>query len=133
MTEAQLHRQAAEYLAVALPPECVWTTFPAGGGGRVRGAMLKAAGLRAGWPDIQVLHDGKLHCLELKSKAGVVSQEQRDCHRAITRSGGEVYICRSLDDVDLALQCAGIPLRAHVNASGRGWTRAAGTGAKARA
>lgn len=118
MTEAQLHRAVAAFMALGMPSDAVWTTFPAGGGGRVRGAMLKAAGLRAGWPDIQVLYKGRLHCLELKTKAGVVSNDQRACHRDLTRAGAEVFICRSVEDVCLALRCAGIPLRATVFGKG---------------
>lgn len=121
MTEAQLHKAVADYLAVALPTEgCVWTTFPAGGGGKVRGAQLKGRGLRAGWPDIQIVWElGPAHhsgcgvvCIELKTEVGALSAAQRSCHEAIYSAGGDVYVCRSVDDVHAALSRHSIPLRA---------------------
>lgn len=124
LTEAQLHRQVAAFLDVALPASAVWTTFPAGGGGKVRGAKLKACGLRAGWPDLQVIYAGRFIAIELKAKTGTTSQEQDDCHRQISRAGGEVFLCRSLRDVELSLQCVNVPLRATLNA-GHGWSKAA--------
>lgn len=123
MSEAQLHRQTAAYLAQALPEDCAWTTFPAGGGGRVRGAQLKAAGLRAGWPDVQILwyvgsNRGVFVCLELKTLKGRLSDEQIACHFDIRKAGGYVFVCRSLDEVEGFLRGFGIPLRA--TAFGRG-------------
>lgn len=56
--EERLHRAVAAYLRVALQPPAIWSTFPAGGGGRIRGAKLKAMGLARGWPDILVLYPG---------------------------------------------------------------------------
>ena len=52
-----------------------FTAFPAGGGGRVRGAKLKRAGLNPGWPDIQfIAHDGKYYGMEVKTPKGRLSQ-----------------------------------------------------------
>ena len=47
-----------------------FTAFPAGGGGRVRGAKLKKAGLQAGWPDIQLVYQGRYFGLEVKTQTG---------------------------------------------------------------
>lgn len=124
LTEAQLHRQVAEYLAVALQPPTVWTTFPAGGGGKARGGQLKARGLRPGWPDIQVIHyrpgfwSGLFIGIELKTIRGECSKEQIACHAAIRAAGGAVFLCRSVADVQWALCDAGVPLRAWLMAGG---------------
>lgn len=132
MSEAQLHRAVAAFLAVALPAEgCTWTTFPAGGGGKTRGGILKGAGLRPGWPDIQILwrnpralsNWGVLICIELKTQNGVLSREQIRCHRAIHEAGGVAYMCRSIEAVESALRMSGIPLRATTQPGG-GWRRA---------
>lgn len=122
LTEAQLHRAVADYLAVALPESACFTTFPAGGGGKVRGAQLKSRGLRAGWPDVQVLYrfsyPDTIHPrsqfvgLELKTATGRLSPEQIECHAAIRRAGGLVFVCRSVEDVESFLSGLGIPLRA---------------------
>src|ERR1700682_4291340 len=50
--EQALQIAAAEYLTRALPDYARFTAFPAGGGGRVRGARLKAMGLKGGVPDL---------------------------------------------------------------------------------
>ena len=123
LTEDQLHKQVAGFLAAGLPRDVVWTTFPAGGGGKVRGAQLKARGLRAGWPDIQIFGAGKLVLIELKTAKGVVDPEQVECHAALTKAGALVFVCRSLDDVQRALVAARVPFRA--DAFGLGWVRAA--------
>lgn len=134
LTEAQLHKAVAGFLDAALPMgRCVWTTFPAGGGGKVRGAKLKAAGLRKGWPDVQIVWrvpDSMLRdrCyfigIELKTETGIVDADQQRCHAAIRKAGGYVFVCRSLDEVEGCLQGFGIPLRATLNA-GHGWSKAA--------
>jgi hypothetical protein len=112
--EQDFHIAAARYLDLALPSHCVWTTFPAGGGGRTRGKILKAMGLKPGWPDIQILvretaYDSirpmsrfiGLECKRLKG--GFVSKSQSDAHCAIRNAGGEVYVVRTLEDIYDAL------------------------------
>lgn len=112
--EEALHASIAQYLDLALPQHATWTTFPAGGGGRLRGAILKGAGLRTGWPDIQILvrnspYDSALPSsrfigFELKRPSGgTVSQKQIATHAAIRNSGGEVYVVRSIEEVYQAL------------------------------
>jgi hypothetical protein len=110
--EDALHQQIAEFLRLALPPEVWWSTFPSGGGGAARGGKLKAMGLRAGVPDLLVLHEGRLFGIELKSAKGDVSAEQIDCHRDMVLAGARVAVCRSVDDVGFWLEKWGIPTRA---------------------
>lgn len=116
--EAALHKAVAAYLRVALPEPYLWTTFPAGGGGRVRGAQLRAAGLVTGWPDIQILSPygtaSGFIGVELKSAAGRLSAEQRECHRRIMAAGGDVLVCRSVEEVENQLRGIGLRLRATV-------------------
>lgn len=132
-----MHRQVADYLAAALGPdsECVWTTFPAGGGGRVRGAQLKARGLRAGWPDIQIVARVPTTIagppfvtafigIELKTESGAVSPEQADCFNALSAVGARIFLCRSLNDVERVLKMFAVPLRPTLMAGG-GWAGAA--------
>ena len=107
--EQIFHISAAEYLDLALPEHAAWTTFPAGGGGKTRGGILKAMGLKAGWPDIQILvratafDSARSMCrfigLELKSKDGLVTKAQTDRHALIKKAGGQVYVVRTIDDI----------------------------------
>ena len=119
--EQTFHITAAQYLDVALPSHCVWTTFPAGGGGRLRGKILKAMGLKPGWPDIQILvretaYDSirpmsrfiGLECKRLRTgfqrlRTGFLSSAQFEAHSLIRNAGGEVYIVRTLEDIYDAL------------------------------
>ena len=107
--EQIFHMSVAEYLDIALPEHVAWTTFPAGGGGKTRGGILKAMGLKAGWPDIQILvrttafDSARSMCrfigLELKSDDGLVSKAQVERHGIIKKAGGQVYVVRTIDDI----------------------------------
>ena len=77
----------------------------------MRGRILKGMGLRAGVPDLLVVHEGRAHWLEMKSPRGVLSEAQRATHNALTATGCPVVTCRSLDAVRGALWAWGIPLR----------------------
>lgn len=118
--EEALHMAVAAFLERALVPPAWFTTFPSGGGGRVRGAKLKRMGLKAGVPDILVIdyqpHADALKLLvvwiELKAKKGVVSLVQGDLHRRLRETGCFVEVCRSVEQVEDALRLSGVPLRA---------------------
>lgn len=110
--EQQIHNAVVDFLSLALPADVPWTSFPAGGGGRVRGAQLKRAGLKAGWPDIQILIDG-LYCgIELKAPGKYAEPHQRVIHETIKQCGGRVAVCRSVEEVEGTLRGWGIPLKA---------------------
>jgi len=109
--ELQLQRAIAQLLDAALCEPAVWTTFPAGGGGRVRGAILNGAGLKAGWPDIQIVYRCRYYGLELKSARGELSPAQRAMFDRLARAGGMVAVVRSLDEAIAKLQEWRIPLR----------------------
>lgn len=113
--EQQLQMQVARYLGLALRPPTLWTAFPAGGGGRVRGALLKAMGLKPGWPDVIVMHGFRTRTtvllgIELKTTAGRLSPEQKEVAQGFRAAGAHYRVCRSLDDVEWALMDAGLPV-----------------------
>lgn len=124
MSEAQLHRSVAAFLRQALKPPTTWTTMPAGGGGRIRGAQLKAMGLQPGWPDLVVIHrlPARAHVgsivagIELKTKKGSQSVEQESVQKEFENAGCLYYVARSLEEVEGFLRGAGIPLHATVSA-----------------
>ena len=94
-----------------LPPDCAMTAFPAGGGGAVRGAFLKAMGLQAGWPDLLFVHRGTAFGLELKAGKGRVSKAQADMRATLAKCGMDVRTARTLDEALGALRAWGIPTR----------------------
>lgn len=115
--EQNLHRAIADYLDIALPPDCWWTTIPLGGGGRLRGAFLKTMGAKKGTPDILIVRAGRAYWIELKSQHGCVSPAQRECAMRLRTAGCPVpMVCRSIDDVAAVLASFGIELRAKVAA-----------------
>ena len=103
--EYQLHKAVAEYLTLILTPKGIpWTSVGHGGGGKIRGAQLKAAGLQPGWPDIQIIGpNGRYIGIELKAGSSL-SPSQKQVHRTIEMAGGVVKICRSLEDVWTVLE-----------------------------
>lgn len=120
--EQALQIAVANYLRVALRPPTIWSAFPAGGGGRVRGAFLKAMGLQAGWPDILIFGPkagyprSRLIGLELKSGKGRQSPEQKEFQAAFETIDGIYGVARSVDEVEGFLRGVGIPLHATVSA-----------------
>lgn len=123
--EQALHLAVARFLRIALRPPTTWTTFPSGGGGRIRGAQLKAAGLAKGWPDLLVLHPAPngggpiLLGLELKAKGGRISPEQRSIMAAFHECRAWYVLCRSVEEVERACRYVGVPLRATVSGEAR--------------
>lgn len=110
--EQKFHITVAQYLDLALPAYCAWTTFPAGGGGKLRGSFLKRMGLKAGWPDIQILWQGNFIGLELKAPGKVPTDAQYQCHKWIKAAGGNTHVVKSLDEIYGVLKAHNIPLTA---------------------
>jgi len=114
--EERFQRLVVDYLRLAMPSDVVWTHFPAGGGGKVRGARLKAMGLRPGFPDLLfVWRDGertKTAWIELKTARGRESAAQRKVRKSLALAGCATAICRDLDAVIGTLKGWGLWLRA---------------------
>ena len=107
--ELMLHKAVAAYLNAVLPTIAWYTTIPAGGGGLIRGANLKACGYKAGTPDICIVYAGMAYWIELKAKDGRVSDEQKDTITRISFAGSPAEVCRSIDDVRAVLAMWRIP------------------------
>lgn len=117
MSEFAIQCAVVGYLTLAFPKGCgvVWTHFPAGGGGKVRGAMLKRAGLRPGMPDIVIFHDSRTFFIELKTDKGRLSKVQSDCHADLWSAGFPVAVARSVDEVENLLRSWKIPTQARIS------------------
>lgn len=89
-----------------------WTAIGHGGGGALRGAILKGMGLKAGVPDVVLLYRGRAFWIELKAGTGL-SDAQKRVHGAIAVAGGIVTVCRSVQDVRDRLEIWEIPTREH--------------------
>ncbi len=104
---------AATFLGAVLPRDAYWTSVDAGQGAMsIRAAqMRKARGVKAGFPDVSLIWRGGYYGIELKAGAGKVSDIQQITHAQIREAGGQVSVCRSIEDVERALRHWGIPLR----------------------
>lgn len=115
--EDELQHAVCLFLAVALPSDATYFAVPNGGKRHAReAARMKGLGLRAGVPDLIVIHRGRALFLELKTKRGVMSAAQKAMQQLLIYSGATVVVCRRVDDVERALRDAGLPLRATVMA-----------------
>lgn len=88
----------AELLSWLLPPEVPWTAIGHGGGGKLRGMILKGMGVHAGWPDVILVYRGRFYGIELKAGTGL-SPAQKSVHAAILAAGGAIAVCKSVDQV----------------------------------
>lgn len=113
MSEHRLQQAAAAFLSAVLPRDAYWTSVDAGQGAmNIRAAqMRKARGVKAGFPDVLVCFRGWMFCIELKASKGRVSEVQEVAHHQIREAGGQVSVCRSIEEVERALRHWGIPLR----------------------
>lgn len=110
-------------LGKLLPQGTFLTCFPAGGGGKIRGAMLKRMGLQPGFPDLLLIYSGAPYGFELKAAKGSLTKAQIATHEALERAGMPVVTIRTLDDALSALAQWGIPLRTQSVFVGKWTTR----------
>jgi len=112
MTEAELHKQVADYLSLALPADAFWTTISHGvyfgKDGYKLGFKQKRAGQRPGVPDIYIGYCAGNFWIELKAIKGRLAPAQITCHDEIKNAGGHVAVCRSLDEVIGSLRGWGV-------------------------
>ena len=109
--EQALQRAVGELLNFTLGGLAWWSHFPAGGGGKLRGAILRGLGLKPGVPDIIIIDAGRAYWLELKSKRGQVSLVQRACHVELLHAGCPVAIIKDVNEVLPQLYRWGVALK----------------------
>ncbi len=109
--EQKLQQQVATYLGWALAPPAWFSSIPAGGGGEMRGRIIKGTGYKSGTPDLLIVAEGRAWFIELKAPRGMLSEAQRRTIPALEAAGAHVVVCRSLDEVRGALDAWGIPTR----------------------
>ena len=94
--EYHLQCNIYEMLKMVLKKNALMTCFPSGGGGKVRGARLKRMGLVPGWPDIQIIYQGKYYGIEVKTSKGVLSPNQKTLHDSLINQGAKVAVVKSV-------------------------------------
>lgn len=123
--EDALQLAVIAYLDVALPVGAVWWATPNGGHRNpVTARRLKSLGVKAGIPDLFVLHQGQLIGVELKAPpkrlpSGKLSKakpqlkaSQGNMLPMLAQAGCPTLVCQSLEQVEQGLRALGVPLRA---------------------
>lgn len=111
----------ATYLTYALPAGYHFTANPAGMRTTMNVAVKnKAAGVRRGWPDMQILFPtGVTRYIELKIDADL-SKDQKDFRTACTVTGRDIWsLARTIEEVEAALLRWKVPVRCPVNHANR--------------
>ena len=110
--EQSLQTHVATYLGWALSEPWYWTAIGHGGGGHLRGMILKGMGVKKGIYDFLFLGpDRFVGWIELKSLAGTLTPEQRAFQEMVLKFGHHTAVAKSLDEVRLILLSWNAPLR----------------------
>ena len=113
MKEDDLQKHVIQWLEIALPDNSVYHHSPNEGVRHVAfRRRLKAMGMAAGWPDIELFvpkdgwrfpNDKAGIFIELKAKKGRMTESQKAIQRCLRMTGEHVETCYSLDQVKLWL------------------------------
>jgi hypothetical protein len=98
--ESAIQKAVCQHLDMRGVKGLVYFAVPNQGiaGGRVRGAILKSMGLKAGVSDLLFYHAGKSYALEIKSSKGITSPAQHDFLRRATAAGVTCAVAKGLDE-----------------------------------
>ena len=101
--EAAIQRAVFDHIR-ARGARGLFAFHPANGGYRkpVEAARLKGLGVRAGTPDVILIHNGRVYGLEIKVPGGRASAAQLGALAAMERAGA--YTCIA-EGVDPAIAC----------------------------
>lgn len=110
-SEQQMHAELARYLRKALPPNAKMHHSPnEGSRGWIAQAELKQTCFSTGWPDVEIIWQGRAHFIELKFGRNEPTPEQKQCIGDLIQSGANVGVAKSVQAVIGLLVQWGIPL-----------------------
>jgi hypothetical protein len=117
MRERDLQAAVAMFLAHALPVDAVaHHSSNEGKRGWQAQRDFKSSGARAGWPDIEIMWQGRAYFIELKAPKKYPTPEQRAVHAQLKAAGCPVVTVRSLAEVEMTLRHWAIPVKGRVAA-----------------
>src|SRR5262245_6140983 len=106
--EAAIQRAVFDHLRVrGAPGVFAWHPFSGGYRRLIEAKIYKGIGARAGLPDLMVLRDGKLFCLELKTETGRVSDKQLETLAALREAGAFTCVAEGLNRALACLEAWG--------------------------
>jgi hypothetical protein len=96
--EDAIQRAVLQHLYARAPRDAYWFAVPNGGGrSPIEAAILKGLGVRAGVPDLIIVHQGKTFGLELKADGNRPTRIQQEAQDAMRAAGAEVAVAVGLD------------------------------------
>src|SRR5262245_1503872 len=105
LTEQQIQSAVFEHLRVrGAPGIFAWHPFSGGYRKPVEAAIYKSLGARAGLPDVMVLHNGRLFCVELKREGGRATEKQLETIAAMEAAGALTCIAEGLNQAIAVLE-----------------------------
>ena len=101
--EGPIQRAILEYLRLRYPHAAIHAS-PNANTMKGRNVMLmiakqKSLGMRPGWPDIEMIHEGRFYAFEVKAEGNRQQDNQKDVERDLRAAGGFYAVVRSVDDV----------------------------------
>jgi hypothetical protein len=111
MTRREQDIQRAVFQHIALRGvQNLFAFHPANGGFRrpIEARILKGQGVRAGVPDIILIHDGRTYALELKAEGGHATAKQLEAIAAMEAAGAYCCLAEGLDRAIAALEAWGL-------------------------
>ena len=115
MRERDIHTQVVHELRWTLPDTAVLNHQPNEGKRGWQGQRdIKDFGTQAGWPDLEVLYEGRTVFVELKAPKKYPTAIQKECHRRLRAAGFAVHVCRSVAEVMTVLELEGVLLKARL-------------------
>ena len=111
--EFAFQAEVASFLDDALPAGTFWTSVEsfAGLDDPTLRTRLIERGVKCGFPDVLVVHRGRLIVLELKTGAAELSPAQERVRSDLRTAGAAGHLARDLVAVEDALRGEGVPLR----------------------
>ena len=106
--EAKIQEAVVQHLRQRAPKDCFYFHCPNGGSRPPReAAAFKRMGVRAGVPDLILVHEGRVFGLELKAK-GHSTESQLEARADLERAGGYASEAVGLDRALAVLESWGL-------------------------
>lgn len=98
LSETVIQQTVMKHLHSYGRKDAVYWAVPNGGKRNVIEAKrMKGEGVKAGIPDVHILFQSKLYCLEIKTEKGRLSPAQKAVGDQMRAAGAEVAVAKGLD------------------------------------